>query len=116
MPAYSPIFGVLTLSGRKALTRRYFRTGRSTRVIRELYDTLVNGAVGATAALTQVRVKHSQVELGGLRPVETQTLINRATVAADATDLTDYLSEDSKIATPNDVAGGGRTKHPAWPA
>lgn len=113
---YSPIFGDLTLSGRKALTRRYFRTGRATRVIRELYDTLVNGAVGATAALTQARVAHSITELGGVRPIETQTLINRATVAGDATDLTDYLSEDSKVATPADVAGFGRTGHPAWPA
>lgn len=116
MPAYSPIFGTLTLSGRKALSRRYFRTGRATRVIRELYDTLVNGAVGATAELTQARVQHSTSELGGVRPIETQTLINRATVAGDATDLTNYLSEDSKIATPDDEAGAGRTSHPAWPA
>lgn len=116
MPAYSPIFGVLTLSERKALSRQYFKLGRRTRVVRELLDTLINGAVGATAALTQSRVQHDRTELGGVRVIETQTLINRATDADDATDLTNYLSEDSEIATPADVAGGGRLGHPAWPA
>lgn len=113
---YSPIFGTLSVTDRKVLSRQYFKVGRRTRVIRELMDTLINGAVGATAALTQARVQHSTTELGGVRVIETQTLINRATDADDATDLTNYLSEDSKIATPVDGAGGARTSHPAWPA
>ena len=116
MPAYSPIFGTLSVTDRKALSRQYFKLGRRTRVIRELMDTLINGAVGATAALTQARVQHSISELGGVRVIETQTLINRATDADDATDLTNYLSEDSKIATPDDASGAGRTAHPPFGA
>lgn len=116
MPAYSPIFGDLTLSARKVLSRNYFKVGRRTRVIRELMDTLLGAAAGGTAALTQSRVQHSISELGGVRVIETQTMINRATVAGDVTDTKAYLSTDSKIATPDDGARSGVAKHPAWPA
>lgn len=116
MPAYSPIFGTLSVSARKVLSRQYFKLGRRTRVIRELYDTLLGAAAGGTAALTQSRVQHSTTELGGKRTVETQTLINRATTAGDVTDTKAYLSTDSKVATPNDGARSSSTNHPAWPA
>lgn len=113
---YSPIFGTLSVSQRKVLSRQYFKLGRRTRVIRELFDTLVGAAAGGTAELTQSRVAHSTTELGGVRTIETQTLVNRATDADDVTDLKGYLSTDSEIATPDDAAGSGRTTHPAWPA
>jgi hypothetical protein len=114
---YSPIFGDLTLTNRKVLSRQYFKVGRRTRVIRELMDTLLGTAAGGTAALTQARVQHDLNELGGLRVVETQTLINRATVAGDVTNTKAYLSTDSEIATPNDgAARSGDSSHPAWPA
>lgn len=113
---YSPIFGDLTLSSRKVLSRNYFKIGRRTRVIRELLDTLIGAAAGGTALLTEKRVQHSTTELGGLRPIETKTFINRATVAGDVTDTKGYLNTDSEINTPNDGARPNSTNHPAWPA
>lgn len=118
MAGYSPIFGELTLTNRKALSRQYFKLGRRTRVIRELLDTLIGAAAGGTASLTQKRIQHSRVELGGVRVVETQTMINRASTATDVTNLKEYLSDRSNPATAYepDLAGDGRTQKPAFEA
>jgi len=59
---------------------------------RALMVALIGVAPGATATKNLARITASS-ELGGLRPIETVALINRATVAADVTELTaDYLT------------------------
>jgi hypothetical protein len=106
MPTYSPLFGTYTLrDDRSGLRRSAFRLMRRLRRDRELFDTLIGAAAGGTAALTEKRVVASRVEQGSKRPVETRTIINRATTAADVTNLKNMLSMDSKIATPADRAG-----------
>lgn len=54
---------------------------------RELIRTLLGAVAGTTATKQYKRVVHSQTELGGKRLTETVTLVNRATVAGDTTDL-----------------------------
>lgn len=65
---------------------------------------LLGVAPGANATDTYKRVIASD-ELGGARPIETVTNINRATTAADVTDLTadvmTYGGLDSAVAVPN---------------
>lgn len=54
---------------------------------RELMRTLLGVAPGSTATKQRSRVAHSLSQLGGVRTIETQTLVNRATTSADVTDL-----------------------------
>ena len=67
-------------------------------VIKELLLTLVAGAVGETAAASQSRVGVKSASpaniMGndGVVPIETETFINRATAAADATELAAVLN------------------------
>lgn len=63
---------------------------RSLLALRQIARTL-NGAVAgsvATKALTRIE---ANVEMGGKRTVESVNLVNRATTAADVTELNDYL-------------------------
>lgn len=54
----------------------------------------LNGVVAGGAALaTQARVEANE-ELGGKRTVETETFINRVTVAGDATEINDDVLSD----------------------
>lgn len=64
---------------------------KSMRSDRALLSTLLGASAGSTATATLKRISHSQTELGGVRPVETETLVNRATTAADDTELTAAL-------------------------
>jgi hypothetical protein len=59
---------------------------------RELLETLDGVVAGSTALKTSTRVEAVE-ELGGKRNIETQTVINRATTAADVTELNaDFLT------------------------
>jgi hypothetical protein len=59
---------------------------------RELLETLNGVAPGSTALKTSARVVAAE-ELGGKRLIEQATVINRATTAADVTELTaDFLT------------------------
>ena len=59
---------------------------------REILRTLDGAAPGTTATKTLTRVE-ANVELGGKRTVEVETLVNRATTAADVTETkADLLS------------------------
>jgi len=59
---------------------------------RELLETLNGVAPGATALKTSARVVAAE-ELGGKRLIEQVTIINRATTAADVTELNaDFLT------------------------
>lgn len=94
---------------RKNLARDFLR--RFNLKDRELLRTLTGAAAGSTATKTVKRVAHSLVELGGKRTVEDLTLVNRATTAADVTDLkanilaytsqpTTYARDKAKIGSP----------------
>lgn len=59
---------------------------------RAIMTALLGAAPGGTATKNITRVAPS-TELGGLRAIETQALVNRATTAADVTEFTaDYLT------------------------
>jgi hypothetical protein len=62
---------------------RIFRNGGKTLVLRRLMTTLLGAAPGATATQNKVQVKWDQGSPGGLIPIETVPLVNRATTAAD---------------------------------
>lgn len=72
---------------------------------RALINTLLGTVAGSTATATLKRVAHSTSELGGSRTIETETLVNRATTAADDTDLTtNLLTYASRPTYPTDRA------------
>jgi len=59
---------------------------------REILRTLDGAVPGTTATKTLTRVE-ANVELGGKRVIEVETLVNRATTAADVTETkADFLS------------------------
>jgi hypothetical protein len=59
---------------------------------RALFIALLGVAPGANATKNLTRIAHS-TELGGVRAVESVTLVNRVTTAADVSELTtDYLT------------------------
>lgn len=63
---------------------------------REIMETLTGAAAGGTATKTLARVVAAE-ELGGARAIESESLVNRATTAADATDIiADILSLSTK--------------------
>jgi hypothetical protein len=102
--SYSPIFGSAyapinnNYSGRKRIAR--LLNNRGARKDRELVRTLLGVIAGSTATKSYVRVTHPfgpSSNLGGVRPVETINLVNRATTAGDVTDLAANLfAFDSK--------------------
>jgi len=64
---------------------------------RALLSTLLGASAGSTATATLKRVAHSVSELGGLRTVETESLVDRATTSDDDTLLTaEYLTYSSR--------------------
>lgn len=74
--------------------------------LREIMETLDGVAAGSTAQKTYTRVANS-TELGGVRTVETQTLVNRATVAGDVTIINaDLLTLSTRTYDPTPVANG----------
>ena len=92
---------------------KYLRRSRyGARQFRELLVTLVNGAVGATAADTvaqreAVADTDNNVQGGAVNIVD-RTFINRATVASDVTAVNTALTHDSQPDTyPVDISGNG---------
>lgn len=101
------------------------------REIKELMYTLVTGAVGDTALATYARVQPPTDpsaatpavtgvgDLGGNRPIETVTVINRATTAADITYLQDILNGEmqpgpSSLTLVADAGGNGGGGKAGW--
>lgn len=100
-------------SGCEKQVNRVLRRSRyGARAFRELLVTLVNGAVGATAADTVAQRQavadvNNNVQ-GGQVTISTRTVVNRATVAGDATALATALTHDSQPDTyPVDASGNG---------
>ncbi len=76
------------------------------RATRRVARTLNGVVAGSTATETLSRVD-SAVEMGGKRTIETETLINRATVAGDVTDITaDFYTLSTKTYNGSPVANG----------
>ena len=106
---FFPANGVSTLSTIETTSapRRRISQLFSDKGMRALRRTLrtLNGVVaGSVATETQTRIKADE-DLSGKRTVETETLISRATTAADVTDITaDLLTLSTKTYTASPVA------------
>lgn len=104
-----PENGVNTLSTAhttSALRRRASQAlgKKQTYALRELMITLNGAAAGSAASATQTRIAAAE-ELGGVRTIETETLVSRNTTAGDATDIAaDILSLSSKSYDPTPPA------------
>lgn len=104
-----PTNGVGTLSSingkgpaRRAAARALAQKG--TMVLRELMETLNGAASGSAASKTLGRIANS-TELGGLRTIETETLVSRNTDAGDITAINaDVLSLSTRTYDPTPVA------------
>ncbi len=94
---------------RRKMTRVAKR--KSMKVLNELMRTLNGVVLGSTALAQHVRVQARQglgLDLGGVQPVETVDLVNRATDAADITQIETLLTEQRDPATyPVDLSGNG---------
>ncbi len=110
MATYSPTYGnSLTLLVnksplRKVLSRLGDRIGKQ----RAIMVALNGAAAGGTATLQYSRVQHSVAEngLAGQRTIETRTVINRVTTAADEAAVDADLIQDMTPTYPDDAAGG----------
>ncbi len=94
---------------RRKMTRVMKR--KSMKVINELIQTLNGTVAGSTALAQHIRVLGAQVlqnDVGGVRPIETVDLVNRATVTADETMIAALLTEQRDPSTyPTDLSGNG---------
>jgi hypothetical protein len=78
------------------------------RRLRRLLRTLNGVAPGAMATENRTRVQHQQGSPGGLQIIETVPYINRATTAADVSNINALLDRISYPSTyPVDVGGSG---------
>lgn len=120
MPAWSGLFDNVFADGPHSLqfnrpsarrnVARLFRK-RGMRQFRELIIELTGSAPGNAALQQNTRVTHDADNLGGVRTVEVQDLINRVTTSADATDIdTELVLSATAIAPasyPVDAGGAG---------
>jgi hypothetical protein len=91
---------------------RIFRNGAKGLVLRRLMTTLLGAGVGATATENKKQIKWEQGSPGGLIPIETVPLVNRATTAADVTAINGLLfrsvSPVTYVADASGNGGGGK--------
>lgn len=85
---------------------------RANRAVRKLLLTVLGVAPGATATENYKRVLATQalvdpMQLGGLVNIESVNQVNRATTAADVTNLTAVVSRGPSIVFVADVSGNG---------
>jgi hypothetical protein len=87
---------------------KMLRNGGMSLVLRRLLQTLVGAAPGSTATQTKKQIQWQQGSPGGVIPIETVTLINRATTAADVTALQALLVRTpTPPSYPADLSGNG---------
>ena len=106
--------GTLT-DGRSHIEKKIAQWARRPqfRKLRELMDDLNGAAAGANTALVtrgqvQARVQLGNVSQGGQVPIESFTVINRVTAAADVTQINDMLDEVVYPSSyPADASGNG---------
>lgn len=93
---YGPTVSGMTTIGEGRFKIAQELAKRSNLPLREVIRALLGVAPGGTASKTYARVE-ANVELGGKRVIEQQTLINRATTAGDVTLITaDLLTLSGK--------------------
>lgn len=89
-------------SGRRSVAQLLGQ--KSLRALRELATTLNGAASGDPASATNKRIEANS-ELGGVRTVETETLVSRNTAAADITAINaDLLTLSTRTYDPTPVA------------
>lgn len=112
--SYSDFWGAYTMlinrsANERAVTRRY----RKMKERRAIGLALNGQAVGAgTALATTQRVAASAVEQGQIRPIETRTIINRVTTAADKTRQDAQFLKSGRITQ----TAANANKAGIWPA
>src|SRR5215831_11297732 len=88
------------------------RTGGMSAADKSLWYALLGAAAGGTATATKKQVQHVTGAPGGLIPIETITLVNRATTAAD---LTAFQALMNRVVYPStyqpDLSGNGGGGH-----
>jgi hypothetical protein len=91
----SSLTGASTTNAQKRRAATALAT-KGNRALRELAETLNGAAAGSAALKTQGRIE-ANVELGGKRTIESETLVNRNTTTADRDELnSDVFSLTSK--------------------
>lgn len=89
--SYSPTWGTAyaQVTTKSTLSKRLAQllNKRSLRADRELLLTLNGVVAGSAASETYKRVAHSTTNLGGVRTIETKTLLSRNSAAGDVTDI-----------------------------
>ena len=88
------------------------RSRNGSRELRELMLTLIGASAGSTAADSYLRAAHTVAQglpaaNGGLRTMETRTIINRATTAGDVTATKALIAGSSAPTYPVDKSGNG---------
>jgi hypothetical protein len=93
-----------------------FRRGAGTAAAIQLLYTLLGAATGGTATKTKKQVQGVVGGAGGMTPIETITLVNRATTAADLTAFQALLTRTpfpaSYVADLSGNGGGGKVAVP----
>lgn len=106
----------LTLTGKRNLENKLTRLmrKRGMHATKELILTLLGASAGSTALAQRTRGDYDDltpgepVVLGGVRPLEVEDQVNRATTAADVTKLTSILNDIFQPSSyPVDVSGNG---------
>lgn len=106
-PLYSGNFPLNTVKGENdRLIARVMRgSGKRAALMKAL-----NGVVpGSLATDTRKRIAAGYEGVGGIKPIETFTVLSRNTTAGDVTFINKLLAPTSRIATPTNLAG-------KWPA
>ena len=87
---------------------KMFRNGAMSGATTQVLYMLLGAAAGATATKTKTQVQWQQGSPGGLIPIETINLVNRATTAADLTAFQALLRRSPTPASyPADLSGNG---------
>jgi hypothetical protein len=112
MPAFSGLFGdSYSLLNNKQPSRSMMRRQvlkPGSRKLRELFDTCLGAAAGGSASATYKQIAEDSGIGGGLRTIETITVISRVSTAADITALKEIVvNVDRSPAYPADLSGNG---------
>lgn len=91
------------------------RNGGGSVIAKAVWYALLGAATGGTANATKKQVQHVTGAPGGLIPIETITLVNRTTTAADLTAFQALMNRTPTPASyPADLSGNGGGGHVAY--
>ena len=106
MASYSDINGLdYSPTYKNPLRRRSGDVLNRAPITQEILYTLTGATAGSTALVENKRVEHSTTELGGVRTIETEEKINRATTSADLSEMRAMILHSSRITLATDLAG-----------